>query len=238
MLLLALLLGASGCSRQPDLAAEWTARCLDAHGGEAALRKVNTVVWQGTIAAIGNRQGRSTILLKRPGQLRTLLNYGNTFEDRILDGDRGWRNSGSGFAAVTGPPLTAMQFQYRHLTLPLGLLDPGVTVSWAGTGSETDLQPRLRVSRSGEPDLLVELDPQSGLLRRVAVQLEVGGSRTGLAVVYGDYRAVDGVQLPTTIVNFAAGMEIARSRFNRVAVNSKLPPATFDAVAAGRGKGE
>ena len=232
----------TGCRRQPDPAAEWTARCLAAHGGEAALRKVRTLVWQGAIAAIGNRQGRSTILLKRPGQLRTLLNYGNAVEDRILDAGRGWRNAGSGFVAVTGPPLTAMRFQYRHLTLPLGLLDPGVTVTWAGSGQGEGLHPRLRVARSGEPDLLVGLDPQNGLIRRVAVELQIGTQKTELAVVYSDYSKVEGVQVPTTIVNFAGGMEIARSRFSRVAVNSRLPAKTFapsppDAMGGSSGDG-
>ncbi len=223
----------AGCQRQSDPARDWVARCLAAHGGEAALRQVQTVVWQGEIKAIGNRQGRSTILLERPLKLRTRLDYTNSREDRILNDHQGWRDSGSGFAAVSGPPLEAMIFQYRHLTLPLGLLDKGAKVSWAGTTKDGTVQPRLRVDRPGEPELLIDIDPQSGLIQRVTGEFQLGGQTTELAVAYGDYREVEGVKLPTTIVNFAGGMEIARSRFPRVAVNVRLPATAFTLPGGG-----
>lgn len=222
-----LLLLLAGCRPQADPARDWIARCLVAHGGKAALAKVRTVVWQGEIRAIGNRQGRSTILLERPLKLRTQLDYTTSREDRILNGHQGWRDSGDGFAAVSGPPLAAMVFQYRHLTLPLGLLDEGEKVSWAGTSQGGAVQPRLRVERPGEPELLVDIDPQSGLIRRVAGEFRLGGKTTELAVSYSDYLEVAGVKLPTTIVNFAGGMEIARSHFPRVTVNATLPATAF-----------
>jgi hypothetical protein len=228
-----LLMLLAGCQRQSDPVHDWIARCLAAHGGEAALRRVQTVVWQGEIRAIGNRQGSSTILLERPLKLRTQLDYTNSRENRILDGHQGWRDSGSGFVAVSGPPLEAMVFQFRHLTLPLGLLDEGAKVSWAGATKDGTVQPRLRVDRPGEPELLIDIDPQSGLIQKVTGEFQLGGQTTELAVAYGDYREVEGVKLPTTIVNFAGGMEIARSRFPRVAVNVRLPATAFNLPGGG-----
>jgi hypothetical protein len=225
----------TGFRSQVDPAHDWIARCLAAHGGEAALRRVQTVVWKGEIRAIGNRRGSTLILLNRPLQLRTRLDYAGSREDRLLNGHQGWRDSGAGFVRVSGPPLAAMIFQYRHLTLPLGLLDKGVAVSWAGTVEDGVLHPRLRVNRAGEPELLVDIDPDSGLIKSVTGRFLIGNRVTELAVAYGDYRQVEGVELPTTIVNFAGGMKIARSQFPSVTVNADLPPATFALPGSGGG---
>lgn len=171
-------------------------------------------------------RGRETIFLKRPLQLRTLLRYPRSREDRILAGEHSWRDGGRGFQPVTGPPRAAMVFQYRHLTLPLGLLDPEAEVSWAGGEGEAG-PVVLKVTRTGEPPMRVEIDRKTGLIRRVGGLFRIGEQRTELAVAYGDYREVEGVRLPHRIVNFAGGMKISQADFPKVVVNSALPAATF-----------
>lgn len=220
------VLALAGCRTDPAVAL--TARVIAAHGGEAALRRVQTVRWEGRIETFMHRRsGSASLLLQRPGRLRATLDYGASREDRILDGERGWRDSGEGFAEVQGAPLAAMVFQYRHLDLPLGLLDGGYRITPGEEVRGGRQCPVLHLEGAGGPSMDVTVDPQSGLITHVAGLFEVQGRTAKLEVDYGDYRPVDGVMLPARIINYAGGMAIAETRFERVEVNVPVDGRTF-----------
>jgi len=227
-LLLLAILGAAlaGCRAEPTAAL--TARVIAAHGGEAALRRVQTLRWEGTIdAAMHRRSGSASLLLQRPGRLRATLDYGASREDRILDGGRGWRDSGEGFVEVQGPPLAAMVFQYRHLDLPLGLLDGGYRITLREEERGGRKWPVLHLEDGEGPPMEVTVDPQTGLIAHVAGLFAVQGQTAKLEVDYDDYRQVEGVMLPGRIVNYAGGRAIAESRFGRVEVNVPVDAKAF-----------
>jgi len=222
-LLLVLL---AGCREEPTAAL--TARVVAAHGGEAALRRVRTVRWQGTIEAFMRRsRGTASLLLQHPRQLRATLDYGSSREDRILDGGRGWRDSGEGFVEVQGPPLAAMVFQCKHLDLPLGLLDGGYRVDLREEERDGRKWPVLHLEDAEGPPMDVTVDPQTGLIAHVAGLFEVQGKTAKLEVDYADYRQVEGVMLPGRIVNYAGGRAIAETRFEKVEVNVPVDEKTF-----------
>ncbi|MEJ2700120.1 MAG: hypothetical protein P8Z70_10745 [Desulfuromonadales bacterium] len=73
----------------------WVSRVLSAYGGEKALRRVESVVYRGEIEATMRRdRGREVIYFQRPRRLRVNLEYSRSREERVLNGSRGWRNSG------------------------------------------------------------------------------------------------------------------------------------------------
>lgn len=223
------VLALSGCRKDPANA--WVARVVSAYGGEKALRGVESVVYRGEIEATMRRdRGREVIYFQRPGRLRVNLRYGRSLEERVLNGSRGWRNSGEGFQEVQGPPLEAMVFQYRHLDLPLGLIDGSYRVSFREINRNGKRYPLLSLDGSGGPPMEVTIDPDTGLILHVAGIFQVGGATTRLEVDYGDYRPVAGVMLPHRIVNYAGGMEIARTVFGQVEVNKKLNSEIFSPV--------
>lgn len=227
LLVLAMTLVA-GCRPEPSPEAAWSARVIAAHGGEEALRRLRTVSWQGEIEAYMRRaRGTATLILQRPGRLRATFDYGSSREERILDGARGWRDAGEGFVEVQGAPLAAMVFQYKHLDLPLGLLDGGYRVTLREEERGGRQWPVLHLEDAEGPPMDVTVDPQTGLIAHVAGIFQVQGQTAKLEVDYGDYRLVAGVMLPQRIVNYAGGMAIAESRFARVEVNLPVDERTF-----------
>jgi hypothetical protein len=209
----------------------WVSRVLSAYGGEKALRRVESVVYRGEIEATMRRdRGREVIYFQRPRRLRVNIEYSRSREERVLNGSRGWRNSGEGFSEVQGPPLEAMAFQYNHLDLPLGLIEGNYRIALREESRNGKDYPVLTLKGAEGPPMEVTIDPDSGLILHVAGIFQMGRQTTRLEVDYGDYRPVVGVMLPHRIVNYAGGMEIARTVFDQVEVNKKLEPQIFSPV--------
>jgi hypothetical protein len=223
------ILPLSGCRKDPG--PDLIGKVLSAYGGEKALRHVRSVVYRGEIDATMRRdRGKEVICFERPGRLRVSLAYSRSREERVLNGSRGWRNSGEGFREVKGPPLEAMVFQYRHLDLPLGLVKGGYRISLSEEKRNGKSFPVLNLKSPEGPPMIVTVDPDTGLILHVAGIFRVEGGTTRLEVDYGDYRPVAGVMLPHRIVNYAGGMEIARTVFDQVEVNKPLDPRIFSPV--------
>lgn len=73
----------------------------------------------------------------------------------------------------------------------------------------------------------VTVDPQTGLIAHVAGAFQIQGQTAKLEVDYGDYRQVEGVLLPGRIVNYAGGMKIAETHFDRVEMNVPVSGEAF-----------
>ena len=213
--------------QQPEAPAErWQERVLKAHGGRSALKRVTSLVYIGSIGTRGDT-GAVSLSLTDSGELRTTMRYSKRFEDRILQGSRGWRDFGSGFEEVFGPSLAAMMFQYNHLFLPMGLLNGRYSVAYREKRSDEETFPVLELSSGFGPPMAVIIDPESGLIHQVNGRITAGNQEVLMGVGYKDYRKVDGVMLPHRIINFVNGTAIAESRYVTVAVNAKLEQNAF-----------
>ena len=205
---------------------QWQAKMVEAHGGADALSRVATIVFSGKIATRGDR-GAVVLVLSRPQKLRTTMKYLKRYEDRILLGKHGWRNSGAGFEAAAGPSLDAMVFQYNHLYLPMGFLDVNYKISYAERKIDDKIFPVLELTGADGPPMTVIIDPATGLIQRVDGKISAGSREVIMGVGYGDYREVAGVMLPHRIINYVNGNAIAESRYDTVVVDAELDQNSF-----------
>lgn len=211
----------AACQKPQPLGDMWQDRMVKAHGGRDALKRVTSLVFTGTISTRGDT-GAVSLALTDSGGLRTTMRYGKRFEERILQGSRGWRDFGSGFEEAAGPSLAAMIFQYNHLFLPMGLLNGRYKVVYGEKKSGDRTFPVLELSGRSGPPMAVIIDPESGLIHQVNGRITVGNQEVFMGVGYRDYRKVNGVMLPHRIINYVNKNAVAESRYETLAVNRKL----------------
>src|SRR6056297_1799847 len=102
----------SACRHPPATVETVLPKIIAAHGSEENLRRVEGALFHGHIQALlKNEVGELWILYRRPDRLRVMLEMSAGREERLLAGERGWRDIGAGFVAIDGLPLSLMRFQ-------------------------------------------------------------------------------------------------------------------------------
>ena len=158
LILLVLSCGFLNACRQPMTPVDqWQEKIIEAHGGADSLARIATLVFKGRIST---REDRGTVVLalSRPQRLRTTMKYSKRYEDRILQGKRGWRNFGAGFEEAAGPSLDAMVFQYNHLDLPMGFIDGNYRISYVEKKIADKIFPALELTGADRPPITVIID--------------------------------------------------------------------------------
>ena len=204
----------------------WKEKVLESHGGVDALERISTLFFRGEIITRGD-SGSVTLTLSRPQKLRAVMKYTQKYEDRVLIGNKGWRDFGYGFEEAVGHSLDAMIFQFNHLNLPMGFLDNKFKISYAEQKVAEQKIPILELIAKDEPPMAVVIDPETGLIRQVNGKIFMGKNKVVMGIGYYDYRKVDGVMLPHRIINYVNGMAIAESRYDSVQVNAQIDPKSF-----------
>ena len=220
-------LGAEAARAKAD---EVLASYVTALGGRTALEKINSRVAKGTFEVSGiAMSGPLEMYAKAPNLRLTLLQMPGqeTFKDGF-DGSVGWeQNPDDGVTDKTGldlgsairdadfyQPLKLRQ-QYPNLTFK-----GTATVSLGKAGERETLV--LEAPRNGSPRLFY-FESQSGLLLRV----EDWGAAGKMieAVVYRDYREVDGVKVPF-LINLIEDV-VFTMKLNEVKQNVTIDDAVF-----------
>ncbi len=202
-------------------------RVVAAYGGREALEKGPVVVQEGEITAHAPGEvGRVTRIYERPRHLRVTIGYpGGASEQRILDGDRAWRDR----REVTGtPPHGAMSLQAARLELPLSLLAGVARVADEGT-VEVDGK-RLRVLRLplGEgASLAAEIDEATGRIERTVARMPGGDVPLEFVTVYSDFRKVQGILVPFREENHVHGRHTGTTVLRRVEFLPEAPTGAF-----------
>jgi hypothetical protein len=190
---------------------------------------------EGTIhAARGARVGPTVRVFERPDRLKVGMRYPEGSEVRLLDGTRGWRNSGGEpLAEARGPMLDAMVLQACRADVPWILVERG-----------THARRIEDQVRDGTPLIGIEIPIQEGLQFRAYVHptsfrvvmsqgiLEHGGMQTHFETIYDDFRIVEGVLFAFREENYASGTHTAHTEFNRVILNPQLTRDEFTPPSA------
>ena len=218
----------NACQQPVTPVDKWQAKILEAHGGRDALMSISAIVFSGKIATRGDK-GTVVLILSRSQKLRATMKYLKRYEDRILLGNHGWRNSGAGFEEALGASLDAMIFQYNHLSLPMGLIDDrSYKILYSEQKIDDNVLPVLELTGENGPPMTVTIDPDTGLIQGVAGKILMGPQEVIMGVGYRDYREVAGVMLPHRIINYVNGNAIAESRYDTVDVNAELDQNSFN----------
>jgi hypothetical protein len=203
---------------------------VQAHGGAVAIERVTALNAEGEIQSpLRNDHGAYKRWLQRPRLLRLDIAYQRGTESRILNGDQVWRSDGAAaLKYLTGMSALAVIYQYKQLDLPYGLLKDAYRLSLAGEERVGDLETVVLEVRDAEgPPMRVNVDRTSQRIVRVSGRIESGSAAMELAVVFSDYRLVEGVPMPFRLQHFAGGMAVSDTVIARYSINPVQDEALF-----------
>lgn len=212
---------------------------LAAMGGREALSKLTSRHATGTIALstpAGDLSGPVELFLKAPTKSRAVMSLdlaalggpGTLTVEQIFDGTVGWSiNPMQGDLEITGAQLDNM----KSNLFPSAFLDKTVG------GAKLELLPRetimgkewivLKITRPSGNVVTVNFDPATYLMARTlsTVDNPMGGTMTQSSEL-SDYRTVDGVKVPFTILN-TNDVQTITIKLSKVEHNVAIDDAMF-----------
>jgi hypothetical protein len=212
---------------------------LAAMGGRAALGKLTSRKATGTISIttpVGDLSGPAELYLKAPNKSRAVMSLdltavggpGTLNLEQIFDGVSGWSiNPMQGDQEITGSQLENMKNSF----FPSPFLEKDYG------GSKAELLPRETIN--GTPWIVMKITRPSGsfvtlyfhpgtylLARSLSIVDNPNGGTMQQSTVTQDYRAVDGVQVPFTVIN-TNELQTVTIKLTKVEHNVAIDDAVF-----------
>lgn len=206
------------------------ARVLEAYGGREKLEAVKAYRLEGTLfSAMRHAEVPTTRVFARPDRFKSLIDYPEGIEARIVDGHRGWRMShGAPLVEAEGPMLLAMELQAARSDLPWLLAERQADARVIEPRREDgESLPGLEFALGEGLVLRVWTHPRTHLVVVSQGALRTGGAFTHFENYFSDYRDVEGVKFAFREENFASGAQTGITTVTRIVVNPKLGPAEF-----------
>jgi outer membrane lipoprotein-sorting protein len=212
------------------------AKNVAARGGLEAWRRVQTMVWTGHIesARASLPSVLFTLSLQRPNKMRFEMNAMRERSLRVFDGTHGWKlRPAQGRADVQPYSPDELRFEQSGPGLDGPLIDSadkGSSVSVVGLDEiEKHKAYHLIVRTAAGESQHVWVDTKTFLETRYDRPAEgpTGSSRM-VSVVYRDYRATEGLMIPSIIeTGVAPGTPPDRMVIERVVLNPPLSEQSF-----------
>jgi hypothetical protein len=204
-------------------------RYVNAVGGAAALRKLSSRVMKGTFELPAEKlSGTAEIIMAAPDRFYSAVSVPGSgdFVQAYADG-AGWATSpGQGLREFAGQELAQMRrsSQFPH---ELRLRDLYTKFQVVEKTTEGDRPAWVLAATAPEGDIeKFYFDAESGLLlRRDSVQVTPEGSLP-IEHRYAEYKAVDGVQVPTLLRHKDPSLEW-QVKFAEIQHNVPVDPARF-----------
>jgi predicted Zn-dependent peptidase len=218
-------------------AAELLARAVAAMGGPevvdavAALRSRGAASQQ-TPAGAMDLQVASTLVF--PDRLRQELTLPMGSITMVLSGESGFMISPQGAMDLPGSQAAALRRAARRD--PLALLKTRNDDNFTATALppvEVEGTPLERLQLEIDGDVtLVDLDPESGLIRRIVYRDQGPAGAPGEVVrTFSDYREVDGLTYPFAVVGTFEGEPLMSSQVEELEVDPEIDEADFERPA-------
>ena len=203
---------------------------VDAYGGEANVRKLDSMVQEWDfLALMGNKHGSDVRALAMPDRLKVELSYPDKKETRVLDGDTGYVIYDGRPAAVAEEHQTnAMRLQLMRLYSPLALLDRIENLHLTDKGDFLV----LTLQENGlQADYLV--NKEDWHIEKVLGTLHINGMKMNFLTEYEDFREIEGVVLHHKENKFAGSVNTARLELRHVELDAAIDDADFDPEEGG-----
>jgi len=233
---LAGVLAAASASAGEPSAAEIVARNATARGGVDAWRRIETMRWSGRIeSAQAPASGiRFELDQKRPNRTRLEIEAAGGRSVRVFDGTLGWKQrNAAGRSDVQ--PYSAQELRYAKGGHGIDgpLIDqatrsgPVTLVGVDEIGDRKAYHLRVRAAKGGEEDVWVDTETYLDVRHDRMAEGGTGGRRR-VSVTFGDYRTVDGLQVPFLVTTGGgAGATPDRMQIEQVLLNPPLDDARF-----------
>ncbi|MGU7769085.1 hypothetical protein ACV229_02735 [Burkholderia sp. MR1-5-21] len=217
-----------------------------ARGGLDAWRKVQTMVWSGHVDSANApvRDMPFILAMKRPNKTRFELTVFNQKAVRVFDGHEGWKLSASGSG---GPSLRPYSVDELTTARDEQVIDgPLIDHDAKGVGVTLDGVEQI----GGHDAYRLSVKLPSGAVRHVWIDgrtfLDVKADRqvrgprgqVTVEVSYGNYKRIDGLQIPLRIESgTAASPNKDTLIIDKVSLNPPLDDAIFARPPASPGPG-
>lgn len=234
---------AAGWSGAGPSASEIVAKNVAARGGLEAWRKVETMVWVGRIESAHAPAPSMPFELeqKRPNKTRLRIDALGQRSVRVFDGVRGWK-----LRPASGRPGAEPYTPQEATFAQAGHGIDGPLVDHAARGDEVTLggvdeiggrkayHLKVRSATGGKEDVWVDAETYLEIRYDRTVDGPAGVQRR-VSATYGDYRTVEGLQIPFLIeTGGGQGATPDRMQLEKVVLNAPLDDSTFGNPAAPR----
>lgn len=238
---LALALGAplTGAPALPSVE-ELVARNLEARGGLAKLKAVNSIRLTGRMTIGPGMEAPTTLEMKRPSKMRLDLSFQGLTATQVYDGQGGWQVMP--FQGNKDPqPLTADDLKDAAEQADMD----GPLADYAAKGNTIELlgkEPvdgkdayKLRLTLKNGSVQALYLDASSALEIKGESMRRVQGAQIETEQRIGDYRNVEGLWIPHSFENGPKGRpEKQKITIEKVELNVPLDDARFAMPAVSR----
>jgi predicted TIM-barrel fold metal-dependent hydrolase len=223
-------IAASQPSKPLPTAEQVTTRYLQAMGGEAALRKINSLAAAGSIfVATYGAYGEYQEFAKAPRSLRRTFRFPRyAAMERAFNGQRAWEEGPDyGLETLSGPRLSEVRRQAEfHLALNLHTVYPKLVVEGRGRIDDIGAIILEAYTPAGERDQLW-FDEATGLLLAVdSTETFANGVTQRVRYQYENYQPVNGIPVAHQIRYESPRLIWVVQR--RVALNVPLEDSVFD----------
>jgi len=212
---------------------EIIAKSIEARGGEAKLRAVNSMRITGKAEVGPGISAPITQVVKRPGMMRQEFTIQGMTAIMAYDGKDGW--SVIPFQGKKDPePMAAddvKEFQ-DQADIDGPLMDykaKGNTVELLGKDKVEGADAyKLKVTKKNGNVETIYIDADSGLEVKTVIKTKSHGNEVEVEQVYSDFRTVDGLTLPYSIEAGQAGSpQKQKIVIEKVEINPDLADAQF-----------
>jgi hypothetical protein len=200
---------------------------VKASGGARALSKIQTITLEGTVAAQnGGKPGAYTFAIKLPNRYYSELVIGDQTLIESFNGKSAWHQNPNGeISTLVGPEGLQLEAAARYYNSHL--LNPKknkLVITYIGAAQvRGKAASQLEVVTPSGVKWQVFFDAQSHLIVKESAQ--VGGINQ--EILYDDYRAENGVQLPHKI-ELHRGADTYAIDVTRASVNEPVGERVFD----------
>jgi outer membrane lipoprotein-sorting protein len=207
------------------------AKNLEAKGGLAKIRAVETLRMTGTMTVGPNMEAPFVMEFKRPGRLRMDVTVQGTTITQAFDGKLGWMaNPLAGPAASVAPP-DAQKVMEEQSDFDGPLVDykaKGHKIVLVGKekAGQADAYKLQLLFKNGDVRYYY-LDATSCLEIRVEGKTNVRGKLVNTVGIIGDYKPVDGLVLPHSMESVPQGGQNQKMTVTKVEVNPAIEDGRF-----------
>lgn len=228
-------------ARKPG-AAQIVAKNVAARGGLEAWRKVQTMVWSGHMESATAQVPSMQFVLqqKRPNMTRFELTALNRRTVRLFDGTHGWRVHPTADGRTQAQPYTPQELKFAKEAQ--GIDGPLIDYEAKGIAVALDGVEDVEGHKAFRLNLRLPSGERHTVWIDASTFLEIKYDRTSysatgvpgtVSVLYRDYKAVEGLKIPTTVV-IGAGSTKAPDKMviEKIAVNVPLDDRAFTNAGA------
>ncbi len=206
-------------------------KVIDVYGGKDAIKGIFSLHAKGkTDAFMLNDHGTYELYFKRGRKLLVETRYGRSSERRILNGDRGYRSTGTlPLEEVFGPRYHAIAYHYKHLNMLHDLVKGTYQINSGGKSSVSGQKVEILRLRDKDGTIMdICVDEQSSLIIKVTGYFSAENKKIDLSAEFSDFRKAGGSLFPFRITNYAGTLKIAQTVIDSYTVNPDIADSFFE----------